>query len=439
MFRNYMKNAAWKWLLCSLMSASVAVSMFQGFNIADSLADNFILAAGAAAALQLVFVLFSYNIRSIVAGIISLAVFLAGAAVYLRSNGINISDEPGGATTVYIYYIVTGAVALAVYLLASSRIGCAVLFSTMAFTMTVLKFLEFEGKPVCFVIFEVACVIQFVLLNYDKAAKMSDMEAPAFARCSLTGAVAAGLALLLAAGVCFAVIKPLDPPTHDLHLITKHITLKILDMVGVTNEYQTDDPSVTSDRTDNAQNNDPSENNDKQQDDSEDQKDTQQDMSPDNGNGSGDEVKARAISYEYRSYTGALYALAAVLALILIFAAKIFMRRREIRQIRAMENDTQVEMMYLYLLKRFNTIGYIRHSGDTAYEYSENMKDKMRFFSSGDATFDKLTDLFVRVRYGGYHATDDDCRMFYAFYDDFYKNCKLAVGRTTYISKWFFI
>ncbi len=424
------------------MTAALSVSMFQGFNLdAYSFSDRLLPALCIAGLLQAVFLICSYSKKTIALGTAGMTAALTAAVLWMRSLELSIVDEIGSDTVIYIYPIVLFLSSVYVWLLSSARWGIAVLFPTGVVIMTALKYLEFDGIPVCFVLFQLACAAQLILLNYQKSAVTSDIVTPAFFRCGLTAVCSAALALAVSAGIYGAVIHPLGPPVRELHLLTKHIAVQSLDFIGIADDYPVTDLQERSNQTkeDSSVTSAPeeeAENTPENPDGNDDQKSQENAL---DGHGSGEEKEATAIRYHKNKYTVLWYILSVIFLLCLLFGGKLLQRRLWFKKAAGQSAGIQVEMFYLYFIDKLKIMGMERMPDDSPYIYAEKNAEKLKRFAADHTSFEELTDIFVRVRYGRYEARPEDCRRFQEFYREFHKNCRIAAGRAGYVRKFFFL
>lgn len=440
MFVNYMKDRIWKWIFCSVMAGALSLCMFQGFDLdAHPLSDQLPAAIAFSALLQLVLIAFGYRKPTILAGIATSIGVAILFLIFLKVRGIDIVDELDSPTVIYIYPIVLFLTSLVVHLLSSVRAGLPVLFVVGTWLISALKYLEYEKKPLCLILFMVCCIGQFIQLNYQKNAMESIQYEPAFLQSGATSVLSVLLACGLSALLFLAVIVPLHPAVRDLTLLTQHIAIEQLQAVGIVTDDLVENPEETTDETnpDEKEKNREDPDSDAAHNEKMDRENAGQNAS--SGAGGSSRTDGKAIRH-YRVIPWfvllPLFILAAVAGIIFL---RFCLRKRRMDRILRMENGRKVESLYLELLRRFAILGFGRRPEDTPYRYAEKNRRSLEPFFRKKASLEELTDLYVRVRYGGHEATDGECRKFLPVYRDFYLTCRMMQGNLKYYLRYFFI
>ena len=448
MFLQYMKDRIWKPVLCALMAAALSICMFQGFNLDEhAISDSLPLTSLLALVMELLMTVFSYNRRSIIAGV---AVMTGAAAVFfitLMAGNVTIRDELSSPSVIYIYVIVLYLASIAVYLLGSSRIGTAVLFALGVYLIAGLKYLEFESRPLYLILFAAAAIVEFAFLEYNKSALESVMYRPDFTRFGISSSAMAAAALGIAAVMFFTIIVPIHPGARDIRLLTQHIAIENLKVTGIMDQYPVEDPDLTTDRKDES----------RQEEKTEDASAGAEALAGDSrasGNdagsgeensggsadqGNGQEEGGAAVSYQRHINKPLLVLISTLIAVVLAISLKLLQRRLWMRKVREKTPSEQVRLLYLGLLKKFHRLGFGRRPEDTPSAYAARNKRQMKVFIPEKTDFTYLTGIFLRVRYGQFEAEQKDCEAFYKIYDDFYKNCRTYTGKLKYLKQFFFL
>lgn len=439
MFVNYMKDRIWKWIFCSVMAGALSLCMFQGFDLdAHALSDQLPAAIAFSALLQIVLIAFGYRKPTILAGIATLIGCAVLFLVLLKVRGIDIVDELDSPTVIYIYPIVLFLTNVVVHLLSSVRVGLPILFVVGTWLISALKYLEYEKKPLCLILFMICCIGQFIQLNYQKNAMESIQYEPAFLQSGATSVLSVLLACGLSALLFLAVIVPLHPAVRDLTLLTQHIAIEQLQAAGIVTDDLVENPEETTDETD------PDEQEKNREDPDSDAKKNENPEKENAGKrASGAGGSSRTAGKAIRHYRVipwfVLLPVFAVAAIIGIIFLRFHMRKRRLNRILRMENRRKVESLYLELLRRFAILGFGRRPEDTPYRYAEKNHRSLDPFFRKKASLEELTDLYVRVRYGGHEATDEECRKFLPVYRDFYLTCRMMQGNLKYYLRYFFV
>ena len=417
--------------------------MFQGFNLDHhSISDNLPLTFLFSLLLELILTIFSYNRRSIITGISVMVAIVAVFFISLNVREITIRDELSDPTVIYIYIIVLFVTSVLVYLLASTRIGTAVLFIMGIYLIAGLKYLEFESRILYLILFAGAAIMEFAFLEYNKSAMESVMYRPDFTRFGVSSGALAVSALGIASLLFFAIIVPAHPGARDLTLLTKHIAIENLKVTGIMDQYPVEDPNLHTEKTEESLQNQKTENEDSEanaesSDNSSNGED--EDLSGTSSPGGGQEEKGNAITY-WRTVNKPLLAL--ILILVIVVTAvllKILYRRLWMKKVKEKTPEEQILLLYRGLLKKFRHLGIEQRPEDTPSVYAARNKRKLKSFTSGKSDFTRLTGFFLCVRYGQFRASERDCREFYRVYEDFYKNSRSYLGNLKYIRKFFLL
>ena len=117
--RRFWSYHGWEALLCLAASAALVLNFSQGFYIPDAVADSVPLALLVCGLTLLYAYLGSYNRAAMACFTLGFFVIAAGFFLWLRGKGVDIVDQEGSATAVYIYYIAAPLITLLAFLPAS--------------------------------------------------------------------------------------------------------------------------------------------------------------------------------------------------------------------------------------------------------------------------------------------------------------------------------
>ena len=430
------------------MASSLSICMFQGFNLDQhSISDNLPVTFLLSLVICLILTVFSYNRRSIVTG----AVVMTGASIFfflfLMIRGITIRDELASPTVIYIYIIILYVTSIAVYLLGSARAGTAVLFAMGSYLIAGLKYLEFESRILYLVLFAAAAIMEFAFLEYYRSALKSVLYRPDFTRFGLSSSALAAAALGIAALLFFAVIVPMNPGAKDITLLTKHIAIENLQVTGIMDQYPVEDPELHTDLTDESAGRQKAKDEGGSQNTENGAENSDQSLeggNADNGSGAGNrgngrETAGTAITYQRNINKPALFIILVLALMVASVMIKLLQRRLWMKRIRKKAPEEQIVMLYLGLLNKFRYLGMERRPEDTPSVYAARHRRQLKFLMPGKTDFSRMTGLFLRIRYGQFHASERDCREFYRVYRDFYRNSRAYLGNLRYAGKFFFL
>lgn len=433
--RRFLSYHSWEALLCLAASVSLVLNFSQGFYIPSSVANSVPLALLVCGLTLLYAYLGSYNRATMVCFTLGFVVIAGGFFLYLRSAGADIIDQEGSATAVFIYYIAAPLITLAAFLLSRSRLGTVVLFLAGSCLHGLIAFLDYAVKPWCAALFAAAAVALFLLRHYRITALRSDTVSPNFGR-YFGMATGVGMAGMLLALVCWGlIIRPLQPPTLDLELLTKYMRYEVLEMVGIAQQYPVLDETQEADGTDQTlQGNDPD-----PQEDAPPERETPDytQSTPDLPHPT-DTEDLGAVTYgqDITSWLAALAVLLVLLTASIPFFRR-FCRKRRLDRLTRGEPREQVIGLYRFYLKKFGRIGCPRAPSQTEWEYAARYGEQLAPYLKGGPSLEEMTALYMDARYGGLPVSEADCRSLAGLYPVFLRNYRELTGRIRYLTKYF--
>jgi hypothetical protein len=439
MFARYLKNSIWDYLLLVVMACCFARTALSGFYTPAYLYGNVILLVIMVALLCALFLLGAYNRRSVIIAVLAFAVgFVVFIAAARASGQANVFADT--ERNPYLYFILVGLVAVGIFLLSRTKAGCAVLFAAGAVILCMIRFLYETDHLIEFLIFILAAGTMYIYRNYRNNVLSSRTIRPTFGRTTATGAIVCALVIAIGCGAFFGIVRPLDPPEHDLKLITRYLSLPTLERIGVADRTEVPDDERTSDKTnDKEQNakegkNDPEDAARNAEEDLE--KDAKNKTNPLALNNSRNPL-LRVISYLAEKL--GIFAIPIVVAVAIVVAAlvKLYRRRRWLRTISGRSADEQVREMYSYYMKKLGFIKVKKPPEDTLLEFMERTRPILERFDAPDASFRDLTDIYVRSCYGTEPATGEEVAKYRRFHEKFYANCRAYLGGFGYTVRFF--
>lgn len=433
-FWNY---HGWEALACLVASVMLTLNFSQGFYIPDTVADSVPLALLVCGAATFYCYLGSFNRKTMVGFSLGFLVIAVSFFLFLGRAGIDIADQEGSPTAVYIYYIAVPLITVITFLLSRSRLGIVILFLLGACIHSLTAFLGFEVKIWCTALFALAAVVLFLMRQYRVTVLRGNTVSPGFARYfGLTAGV--GLAGVVLAALCWVlVIHPLRPPTLDLELLTKYMQYEILEMVGIAKQY----PVPDEDRT--AREEDQTLLADEPEEEPEAPPDQQ---SPEDGGNAPPPIaldpaqttNVNAVTYE-RNITSIIIVLFALIVLVILLIPVLvrYLRGRRLAKLTQGEPRQQIVSLYRFYLRQFARIGYARLPSETEQEYTTRCGEHLAPYLKGGVDLPHMTELYLDARYGGLPAAEEACRALAALYPVFLRNYRMMAGRWRYLAKYF--
>ena len=437
---NYWKYYGWEALLALLISVTTLVTFAQGFYIPDSAADNVFLALLFSAGILLYCFTGYYNKRNMILFSILFVVIVAVLLAALHAGGKDIVDRQDSVTSIYIYYIAAAIIPAAVFLLSRTRIGLAVLFLGGIYIYALNAFLKFETKLWCLVVFILAAIVMFLMRQYRIMILKNMAAEPAFGQFAGTTAGTVAVAIMLSAALFFGVIRPLAPPAMDLKIIAKYLSYQILEMIGVTEQYQQPDQNSES----NLNNDQQQETSEKEETEEKTNDETQAEDGddlerPDTG-ANQDEEGLRAVSWIHSPLLLILLITAAVIAAIVsAFLLKLQRRKKQMARLLSGDPRQQVVDTYRFCLGKFEKLGFPRPDHYTELEYADSCYDRLSPYLRGSMDLDEMTDLFIDARYEGREIPEADAERFAGVYPSLLKNYRQLHGNLRYLLRFVFL
>ena len=346
---------------------------------------------------------------------------IVASLVVSMLQGLEITRE-----TPLLFGVLVTSVMLIVFLLSRSTGGIIVLFVSGMATFFVLVLLGYTHYLSCFIGFLVSSSTLFFM-----------KKQPSLQQAALGGSLS--VIALVVGCVCFVtLIKPLNPPSYEMALISVmkdmelskklgiysslHVydeTLKIEHEVAQTwqteGEVVQDLSSIAPQLDTEMQNQLPEELVDQPE----------------------SEHKAMAISYNRTRLIWLEILLGSLLVVGVMLGGKKIQRVWWLHRLSSKQEDEQVSALYHYYLKGFKRMGYGKKEEQTVYEYMLQMERQLRGFALETGDFNRITDIYVKSHYGNIPIGREEYQFCYLFFKQFRKMCKVQFGATKYYLNYF--
>lgn len=425
--RQYVKLHAWDFLLTVLIAIGMHLNTFSAFMIRESYMTNYLLVAVVTTVVMAVMFVIGYSKRNAIIGGAGWAVFLIGWIIYLRANDL-INLEDGADETVPAFWTIVLFGSAIVYLLTRSR---KILFGAAPVGLlfcAAFKFLEYPVSVPGLFILVIAVILEILYLVYKDSLLNADYGNYTLRHFIEQSIAIVTVVVMLSTGVFYGIVKPLDPPTRDLKLITKLLSFDILELLGVASTQEVKDPNQGDEDQDEEE---PPEEKEEEKDDEENGQDEDE-----NKQESDEKISAQTMSYNEKDYT--VYWVTALVILLLAtpFVIKYVLRARRRRRLNGLDASNQAAFVYDFFLNRLKKLGVGKADSQTILEYAEQQEAVLENFTAEDGTtFEEMTELYNYHLYSKLPVRPEDAKKFVAMYDSFYKNAKVFVGTWRYIRK----
>lgn len=420
--RNYVKLHAWDYLLTVLIAVGMHLNVFSAFMIRESYMHNYALVAAVTAVVTAIMFVVGYNRRNAVVGAAGMGVALVGWIIFLRAKDlIDLSGESDETIPAFWTIVLFGTAVI--YLLTRSR---KVLYAAAPVGLlfcAAFRFLEYPVSVPGLILLIAGLLLEILYLVYQDAllnASYGNYNMGHFILQSIAVVLVVGL---LSSGVFFGIVKPLNPPTRDLKLITRLMSFDILELLGVASTQEIQQP-------------DPDDQNDDQDEEEEEEEEKKEDQEEEQNRESEEDIAASTISYDEHKTPPYWIALLVLLVLAAPFAVKYWLRARRRRRLNGLDASNQAAFVYDFFLKRFQKLGFGKADSVTIQEYAEQQEGFLQNFTAADGTtFEEISELYNYHLYSKVPVTPKEAEKFLAIYDSFYKNARAFAGRWKYLHK----
>lgn len=435
--KSYIRLHAWDFVLTFFMSLGFCLNLFSAWVIRDQYTRNYPLIIVVILAVNALMYVIGYNKKTALIGAAGWCVFAVIWVLFMRSRGWLTFNEEIDKSIPAFWSVLLFATAL-VYLLTRNR---KVLLGVLPFGLLVLaafRFLEYPVSTAGLFIFVAASALEVlykVYMDSLMSASYGTFRIRHFLEQSLAVVAAVGV---LASGVYYGIVKPLDPPTRELKLITKLLSFDILETLGVSWTEQIESNDLTTDQENDEEQD--TKNKEEQKDEEQNDEENEKDSENDQMHQSDETVSTHSITYDEKDYTAVWVTLLVLLLLALPFAAKYGLRSRFRKKIFGLSPPEQVRQLYAFFLKKFKRLGLGKEEGQTLQEYvGDQVMGHAMFTASDGTTFENLSDIVMQQIYAGYVPTEEDARKFRQFHKEFYRHARARTGPLRYLWKFWIL
>lgn len=441
---RFMKDSLWDMLLCTILIFACSTCVFSGFYVPESQVTSYAVTIAASALLVLLLTAASYDRRSIIIGLGALLLVFAGMIAVSAAGGSSVfADSEDNPLLRFLLLLITAVV---IFAASRFRVGAVLLLPAGTIALCLVEFMYETWHIVCLLLFLTACAAMIIYRNY-----IHNVIHSRTLKTAQTSALAYGLALCLlvmgiGAGVFYGVIDQMHPPVKELKIITKYLSLEVLEKIGVADTELIEDPDLTTDQQDDRQ--------DTTQQDSENKDDTLNDSASDADDLDSDEGNApdqmdkhfegpfSAIRYDWGIPLWVIYTVLALLVIAAAVTLKLLLRRRWFRKVQSLPPKEQVSEMYAFFLRKLRLLKVFPVTGETPMEFARRNALRLQMFRTDDleaAGFPELTGILMDSEYGDHTPGTGDIRQFESFYRVFYRNCREYLGKVQYMIKFFIL
>ena len=234
-------------------------------------------------------------------------------------------------------------------------------------------------------------------------------------------------------------MRPLNPPTQELKLITVLKSMQQLDRLGVSSTQIVLDPNLSSTEEPEDEekgNEENEEESDSPQGENEIPQQSLTETIRDNITSNVQQAWA-AVRYDSYDFQWLWLLLLIPVAIAAAYLWRFERRKRWRKRVQALPRESAVVNYYRYFLKRLGHLGLKRSPNTTLREYAALNAVQLQPFEGEDHRFADLTATYESVLYGRHRVTDWEYAAYEAFFDGFYQGLKRELGPVRYWLKAF--
>ena len=325
--KQYVKLHAWDFLLTVLIAIGMHLNTFSAFMIRESYMTNYLLVAVVTTVVMAVMYVIGYNKRNALIGAGGIGLALIIWIIYLRANDY-LDLEDGADETFPAFWTIVLFGTGVIYLLTRNR---KILFGAAPIGLlfcAAFKFLEYPVSVPGLFLLVIAIILEILYLVYKDSLLNADYGNYTLRHFIEQSIAIVTVVVMLSTGVFYGIVKPLDPPTRDLKLITKLLSFDILELLGVASTEEVKEP---------GENEDDDKDDQKEQEQQQEEENEEEDQEDEQNRESNEQISASTISYEEEDYT--VYWVTALIVLLLAapFVIKYALRARRRRRLNGLD------------------------------------------------------------------------------------------------------
>ena len=419
-------------LLSTAVCVSVEPCIFAGNILTDPWSQSLLAIAASSLILQILLSFIAYNRTSVSIGVgigvlIAIAVF-----AYMRAYS-PLKDEE--ANSGFIFLLVTLVTNVLVFCLNRSRLGCAFMFVSGLLICCGSYFLQYPAPKWALITFLFFAAVCFFLRVYYTSAAQAEIGRSRPTGYLFQTMILTVAALAIAVGVYTAVVRPLNPPTRELKLITELRSMELMRVLGIYSVERIIDPDSSSsmppetDETGSEQGNDDSDIPDSVGRNDEGMsligRQLRENITKD--------IQQMVNAIRYEDYgRAAPWLLLIPVAIALPYLIRFIHTRRWLRRVRSMPREAAAACFFKYFLSRFKRIGLKKPPESTLREFAENTAVQTESFDSCGVRFAELTGIYERLLYGHLPLSEEEYQKFEHFFRSFKPSLRREIGTVKY-------
>jgi len=434
MIKRYIIHAVPEFILCLVAAVALTVNVLQGFKLTDRMYTSYGMFIVVTAIVLAALFLVCYSSRTKLIGIPVLIGIAAVLVVVCYQLGYSLLEtdviEDNWGTCVLVMIVI----AVLVFAASRTRLGSGIFAIAGAITHAWICVCLYDFSVWALAVFLLAAGVQFLYTRYRHQIIHADARKHAFLPLMGTSVVVVVLAITLSAGVWFGIIAPTEPPTMDITLVTRVVSIEVLERVGISKKTVLLDRSNMADTPDDYET-DSDELNDEQEEEEEGMENSSPEddasLNDDLLTGQNQNIFTNTLGgYSIRDYPVLLILLIVVIAAAVVGLITRFQMRHKIRlkKLSEKDRDEQVRLMYHLFRSKMKRMGISGALYDSPVRSAEHLKDKTVLLDEGGPTWLELSEIFSRLAYGGISPGEEEYDSYVTFYHNFWKACRKICG-----------
>ncbi len=436
MWMRYIRRCAPEWLLCAGAAAALCGNVLEGFVLPEAMYTAWLPLVLLSLALTAVLYAVSYSRRTLALGIPTLVVLAAVTVFVCYRLGIPLIETAEAEDNAGLWYLVVCLTVVVVFCLSRTTGGSAVLCLLGALANGWICLSLYPFYLPCLVIFLVLSVAMLSLCRYRQGMLRHSTRQSGWMAMIGISLAAAAASVLVAAVLWFGVLSGMELPTQDVNLITRIVSLEVLEKIGVSKTEILLDEKEFSDNMDPEFEEVTDEMEEETTEELEDEAEevdggNQQDADTPVPQGMG-----QAMTYGlFGLLTGSTVLTVAtglLLFLLLVGGILRFLLRHWLwlRRLQKRHPDPaqQVEQIYHRLHRRLPLLGMPGAGTDTPLEYARRIQRHTAVLDEEGASWLALSQCFSRLCYGGIAPEPEELEAFVAYYRSFYRQAPRLCG-----------
>lgn len=425
MVRRYLFHTLPEWILCMTLLVSLDWNLVQSFDLPQAMCTD--LPRIILVNIPVVTLLFAagYSRKTLKIGIPLFIVIGVIAILICVQSGISLLESDDADANVGLFYLVLIVTAVVVCPLVRQPAGAAFLGVFGALSNGWFAVLHYPFSNPALVIFFLSIAMLFLLAQYNNTMRRVSSVQSSFRPMIAVITAVSVLALAGGAGLYYAIVQPLNPPTQKIQVIERVLSLEVLDQIGISKEQILVDENLASDNT------------------NEDMHTTEEgDQEQEEEESSGSERPQADLygSSESQAFNPAFellkehhYLLISLILLTLLgisaIVARFLLRHRIwLKKIQKLEKEEQVDQIYHHLRERLPVLSVSPPGGDTPNRYAFRIRRQTRILDAPGVSWRQLSSIFSKICYGQKPVTDREYRYFIRYYETFWKGARKMCG-----------